>query len=164
MGWINHIAIRLSNTRQRVSFKQYPPISLILRDDGKPGHHFLNRSASNIPTHILNRLGSMDRHLVCRGSAALTFSRPFFADGSIRVTHGRPSCFAFHSVMGTTRRTGTRSISFELMTNAGRIFCISLPNAGSRSTRHTSPLFGSGKEAITFPARVLRYILRLLGP
>src|SRR5947209_15374516 len=50
--------------------------------------------------------------------------------------------------MGTTMRRGSRPIVLTLTTKAGRIFWISAPTAGSKSTIQISPRLGAGTVAM----------------
>lgn len=48
-------------------------------------------------------------------------------------------CSFFHSVRGTTSRTGSLETASELTTTAGRVLAVSEPRVGSRSTHQISP-------------------------
>jgi len=98
-------------------------------------------SADRPPSFLVKRIRSA--LLICKASAADTWSRPFSAVASMRTNHGVCENLSCQVVKGTTTFIGKIPTASELITTARLHFAISDPNEGLKSTIQTSPRLGA---------------------
>lgn len=83
----------------------------------------------------------------------------FVESGSNFTCQMFPTKVSFHSVIGATRRIGSTPISSELTTTTGRVYRISVPRVGLRSTNQISPRFGFIRKISCLPFGTFRFRL-----
>jgi hypothetical protein len=92
------------------------------------------------PLRATNR--STANALTCRTSSAESLTKPFRPSGSRWTCQRWRAKLGCHSVIGTPSFIGSTPTALELMTRTSRVFFISGPRVGSRSTSQISPRRG----------------------